>query len=565
MIDPVTQLLVDSRDAILTENVRLKARLAQYEQRDIPAPAPQGHETGGVGSSDPLRSKLAAEIEAGIPALRAFERERARREENERMASSYDLGVKAGERRITAAVLAEREACAAMCDRECGKWADIAQGGAPNAWPRAQAFGEAAFEIRSRPAPAAETNSVDGGGSSAARASDCDSGDGGSIPLHHTTNTPDRAKLVEAMRKVWSAWGVDTNDQRTICEFCADAALAFFAESAPVRHVVPAAVRAFVESFSDKDGYVVPRSPPDERMPDRLIREIETLRAARAAIDSLDKGSEPARYVVGVDEAGGLDTCAAVMTKVGDDGVIQVLAEGHGRTADDAFRECLRSALDTPPSISRAAVPESPARCEVCGWPLAESREKGCVDGDCSYRPADGTDEGRRIHARRAMLAALDSGASVLVERGELERLREEVASLRAMEMTFSRREPAALRSQLAAAERRASDAEAEVESLRIDRNVAMKEIERLKECVSGYKRVAHGAAKRDAELYALLGGEDDETLFCAARRVIAERDAALKREVVLPKSSYETGPPRWRDGEIKSANPGVAFKEPMP
>lgn len=28
-----------------------------------------------------------------------------------------------------------------------------------------------------------------------------------------------------------------------------------------------------------------------------------------------------------------------------------------------------------------------PGRCTVCGWPLAESRDKGCVDGDCSYRP----------------------------------------------------------------------------------------------------------------------------------------------------------------------------------
>lgn len=25
-------------------------------------------------------------------------------------------------------------------------------------------------------------------------------------------------------------------------------------------------------------------------------------------------------------------------------------------------------------------------RCETCGWPLAKSREEGCVPGDCSYR-----------------------------------------------------------------------------------------------------------------------------------------------------------------------------------
>ena len=31
-----------------------------------------------------------------------------------------------------------------------------------------------------------------------------------------------------------------------------------------------------------------------------------------------------------------------------------------------------------------------PGRCTVCGWPLAESRDKGCVDGDCWYRPWGG-------------------------------------------------------------------------------------------------------------------------------------------------------------------------------
>jgi hypothetical protein len=27
-------------------------------------------------------------------------------------------------------------------------------------------------------------------------------------------------------------------------------------------------------------------------------------------------------------------------------------------------------------------------RCYACRWPLAESREKGCVPGDCSFRPS---------------------------------------------------------------------------------------------------------------------------------------------------------------------------------
>ena len=28
-----------------------------------------------------------------------------------------------------------------------------------------------------------------------------------------------------------------------------------------------------------------------------------------------------------------------------------------------------------------------PNRCAVCGWPLATSREEGCVSGSCSLRP----------------------------------------------------------------------------------------------------------------------------------------------------------------------------------
>lgn len=51
-----------------------------------------------------------------------------------------------------------------------------------------------------------------------------------------------------------------------------------------------------------------------------------------------------------------------------------------------------------------------PGRCEVCGWPLAESADKGCVTGDCSYRPHAGTAECARIEKRRAALAAKKAG-----------------------------------------------------------------------------------------------------------------------------------------------------------
>lgn len=40
-------------------------------------------------------------------------------------------------------------------------------------------------------------------------------------------------------------------------------------------------------------------------------------------------------------------------------------------------------------------------RCVICEWPLAESRDKGCVPGDCSYRPREGSPEWIRIQERR--------------------------------------------------------------------------------------------------------------------------------------------------------------------
>jgi len=53
-----------------------------------------------------------------------------------------------------------------------------------------------------------------------------------------------------------------------------------------------------------------------------------------------------------------------------------------------------------------------PARCDVCGWPLAQRREDGCVPGDCAYRPHEGTDEWFRIKARREAIAARPQGGA---------------------------------------------------------------------------------------------------------------------------------------------------------
>jgi hypothetical protein len=44
-------------------------------------------------------------------------------------------------------------------------------------------------------------------------------------------------------------------------------------------------------------------------------------------------------------------------------------------------------------------------RCQVCGWPLAPSRDQGCVAGDCSFRPQEGTDSYRITQLRRKALA----------------------------------------------------------------------------------------------------------------------------------------------------------------
>ena len=42
-------------------------------------------------------------------------------------------------------------------------------------------------------------------------------------------------------------------------------------------------------------------------------------------------------------------------------------------------------------------------RCPICDWPMAESRERGCVPGDCSYRPDDPAEQ-RRVRERRESL-----------------------------------------------------------------------------------------------------------------------------------------------------------------
>lgn len=54
-------------------------------------------------------------------------------------------------------------------------------------------------------------------------------------------------------------------------------------------------------------------------------------------------------------------------------------------------QKCFRSAVkERAAALVERAKPEPSTdlnRCAVCGWPLAESRDKGCARGDCSQRP----------------------------------------------------------------------------------------------------------------------------------------------------------------------------------
>lgn len=56
----------------------------------------------------------------------------------------------------------------------------------------------------------------------------------------------------------------------------------------------------------------------------------------------------------------------------------------YGELNDGAERRIaeLRSIVEP----ARAPAPGDIPRCEKCAWPLSDSREQGCVPGDCSYR-----------------------------------------------------------------------------------------------------------------------------------------------------------------------------------
>jgi len=98
----------------------------------------------------------------------------------------------------------------------------------------------------------------------------------------------------------------------------------------------------------------------------------------------------PARYAKRESYEGACDSHAAEMGVLGPSSEPTPLC-GDGTTAAPP------APAESPPSYGHG-------RCEVCGWPLAESREGGCVPGNCSYRPRDGSPEHRRIRERREVL-----------------------------------------------------------------------------------------------------------------------------------------------------------------
>jgi hypothetical protein len=88
-------------------------------------------------------------------------------------------------------------------------------------------------------------------------------------------------------------------------------------------------------------------------------------------------------------------------------------------------------AAPAPTGVAPAASGGTVARCEICDWPLAEDRSKGCVPGDCSYRPDDPAEQ-ERIRKRRA---ALTADAPAVALRDLLERA---VPHIEVARMTYS-------------------------------------------------------------------------------------------------------------------------------
>lgn len=67
----------------------------------------------------------------------------------------------------------------------------------------------------------------------------------------------------------------------------------------------------------------------------------------------------------------------------------------------DKWQECDLCGARTDDEEIAAANPT----CPICDWPLRQSVDEGCVVGNCSYRPEQGSPEYHRIQQRKQRLA----------------------------------------------------------------------------------------------------------------------------------------------------------------
>lgn len=272
---------------------------------------------------------------------------------------------------------------------------------------------------------------------------------------------PDRAKLADVLRVACATY-IDSGSP-SLGERLADAALTHLAESAPVRLVVPAAVKEFVDSFEESKTFFTTIRVTDET--GRMFNLHARWKAACAAIDSLDAPPSISRAAVP----------RSVWLVLERAGVPTVDQRELRHAASDARREL--AALDSGSSVlvehHRAVLLETLEGAIT----RATSQEKPVPEVHFSVL----TREGQYVGVRVAMARDSERDERVLVERGELERLKKDA------KFTADWRADTgggALLGRLEAAERRASDAEARAASLQ-DMNerylAAQAELERIR------------------------------------------------------------------------------------
>lgn len=90
---------------------------------------------------------------------------------------------------------------------------------------------------------------------------------------------------------------------------------------------------------------------------------------------------------------------------------------GDGQTVD---RECAVAETNKRAVRMAWAVKTiGQKRCAICGFGLAESADKGCVVGNCSYRPAHGSAEDGRISQNKAELEEITGVILAELDRAE--------------------------------------------------------------------------------------------------------------------------------------------------